>query len=62
MGPKAKPRTNKPVPRVVTSRGTPNSLAVTPVAVLKTLLAKVTTKVIEPSKTAKTHFFQGGMF
>src|SRR5579859_5647318 len=46
-GPTAKPATNRDVPSVATSLLIPNSTATTRRALLKTELAKVTTKVVK---------------
>jgi hypothetical protein len=60
--PNAKPRTNREVPRIITSLLTPNSSDVTVVAVLKTDEAKVTEKVIRPATTVINHFLLAGKF
>jgi len=55
-------KTNKLVPRIITSVDTPNSIAVGIVAVLKTLLANVMQKVMRPSTMVTIHFFHRGQF
>jgi len=57
IGPKANPRTNRLVAKVMTSSETPNSAAVCTVAVLKTDEAKVTQKVIMARRIVALHFF-----
>ena len=61
-GPSAKPSTNRLVPRTMTSSPTPNSAAVARVAVLKTLLAKVTQKVRVDKTVVTVHFLACGQF
>lgn len=53
---------NSEVPRIMTSLDTPNFLAVTTVAVLKTLLANVITQVILLRTTVTSHFLLLGQF
>jgi hypothetical protein len=55
MGPTLKPRTNKEVPRIMTSGETWKSLAVAIVAVLKTDEANVMTKVVLPRASVMVH-------
>lgn len=55
-------RTNKLVPKVITSVDTPNFSAVTIVAVLNTLEAKVMQKVIKPREVVTVHFHHVGQF
>lgn len=55
--PRAKPKTYRLTPKIITSKLTPNSTAVTWVAVEKILLENETQKVIMANMTVMYHFF-----
>lgn len=56
IGPNAKPKINRLVPRIITSLETRNCFAVAIVAVLNIDEPTVTANVIIPSVTVITHF------